>query len=309
MQNSLFGSFVKTLQEASQTLGASLKNLLGHNQVFSPQDEELLEKILLKADLGINTTRTLMKHLKIDIKHSQTTPLELLKRLVYEILLPCQQNLNIVKGTVNVVLLCGTNGNGKTTTIGKLAVRFREQSYKTLIAACDTFRAAAIEQLQSLAEKSETDFFATDLVKDPAGVAYLALQKAQNENYDLLLIDTSGRMSNNANLMQELKKINKILSNNLTNGSVKHNILILDASTGQNAFTQIDIFKQNVNINGLILTKIDGSAKAGAIIGIANQYKLPIYFTGIGEKMQDLIEFDAKSFSNDLFAQTYLPNN
>ncbi len=110
-------------------------------------------------------------------------------------------------------------------------------------------------------------------------------------------------MSNNTNLMQELKKINKILSNNLTNASVKHNILILDASTGQNAFTQIDIFKQNVNINGLILTKIDGSAKAGAIIGIANQYKLPIYFTGIGEKMQDLIEFDAKSFSNDLFAQ------
>jgi fused signal recognition particle receptor len=302
MHNSFFGGFLKTLQEASKNLGSSLKNLFENKTKLSPEDEEFLEKILLKADLGVKTTQSLIKSLKTTLT-ADTTPIELLKKCIYEILLPCQHPLTIVQGKLNVILLCGTNGNGKTTTIGKLATKFGAQNHKVLIAACDTFRAGAIEQLKMLAEQSSADFFVAESVKDPASVAYLALQKAQKENYDLLLIDTSGRMGNNTNLMQELKKINKIMSNNLSNTTLKYNVLVLDASTGQNAFEQVATFKQSIDICGLILTKLDGSAKAGAIIGISNQYKLSIHFAGTGEKMQDLIEFNAKSFSDSLFAQ------
>jgi fused signal recognition particle receptor len=299
MHNSFFGGFLKTLQEASKNLGSSLKSLFENKTKLSPEDEECLEKILLKADLGIKTTQSLIKSLKTTLT-ADIPPIELLKKCIYEILRSCQHPLTIVQGKLNVVLLCGTNGNGKTTTIGKLATKFGEQNHKVLVAACDTFRAGAVEQLKMLAEQSSADFFVAES-KDPASVAYLALQKAQKENYDLLLIDTSGRMGNNTNLMQELKKINKIVSNNLSTTTLKYNVLVLDASTGQNAFEQVATFKQSIDLCGLILTKLDGSAKAGAIIGIANQYKLPIHFAGTGDKMQDLIEFNAKSFSDSLF--------
>ncbi len=301
MKKSLFEDFVHILQKASCGIRSSIKDLFESKTNLSQEDFEELEKILLKADFGVSTSIELVNKLKISSK-SKIDPILALESLVYEILAPCEQPLNITQGKTNAVLICGTNGSGKTTTIGKLSSRFCS-SYKVLVAACDTFRSAAIEQLQIISANAGADFFCDEKTKDPASVAYMALEKAQKENYDLVLIDTSGRMSNNTNLMQELQKISKVVQSNLNNSTLKHNILILDSSVGQNAFNQIEVFSKSLKITGLILTKLDGSAKAGAIVGIANKHKLPIHFTTMGEKMSDLASFEAESFAKALFSE------
>lgn len=304
MKKSFLQDCLEVLQKASQGVRSSIIGLFESKTTLTEQDFEALERILLKSDFGVSTSTTLVKKLKTLAK-SDTDPIVSMENLVCEMLKPCQKSLEIIQGKTNAVLICGVNGSGKTTTIGKLSSRF-SSNYKVLIVACDTFRAAAIDQLRIVSNKSGVDFFCDEKTKDPASVAYMALEKAQKENYDLVLIDTSGRMSNNANLMQELQKISKIVQNKLDTEILNHNVLILDSSIGQNAFNQIEMFSKAVKITGLILTKLDGSAKAGAIVGIAHKYKIPIHFTTMGEQVSDFADFNATSFAKALFSESNL---
>lgn len=298
MSNSFFANVAAALNKTSEGIKFLMQKVLVEKSSLSETDLQNLEKALLESDFGVEIASMLIKKLKYASRSQYVTTLE---NSVSSILQPFQKSLEIVKGKTNVILVCGTNGNGKTSTIGKLAAYFG-LNHKVLVAACDTFRAAAVEQLQFWSELACADFFAKTNAKDPANVAYLALDKAQKEQYDLLLIDTSGRMGNNTNLMEELQKINKILLNNLHHPHLYNTALVLDASVGQTASTQIELFKKSLKITGTIITKLDGSAKAGAIVGIVNKYKTPIYFVTTGEQITNLEQFDAQSFSKALFA-------
>ena len=198
-----------------------------------------------------------------------------------------------------VVLVVGVNGTGKTTTIGKLAHQYSNEGKKIMIAACDTFRAAAVEQLQIWAERSNTDFVKGSQGCDAAGLAYEALEKARSKNIDVLFIDTAGRVQNRTELMEELAKIIRVIRK-LDSESPQHCLLTLDATTGQNALGQVEIFKEMAEISGLIVTKLDGSAKGGILLSLAEKFRLPVHAIGVGEKIEDLQSFEAKEFAESL---------
>jgi fused signal recognition particle receptor len=199
----------------------------------------------------------------------------------------------------HVIVMVGVNGNGKTTTIGKIAKQLKNDGKSVMLAACDTFRAAAVEQLKVWAERTNCPIVTGKEQADPASVAYSALEQAKTDGHDVLLIDTAGRLQNKANLMEELVKIIRVLKK--LDETVPHQILlVLDATTGQNAFKQVQIFKEMVNISGLIVTKLDGTAKGGVVVGLADKFRLPIYAIGVGESVEDLHAFDAQSFARNL---------
>ena len=198
-----------------------------------------------------------------------------------------------------VVLVVGVNGTGKTTTIGKLAHQYSNEGKKIMIAACDTFRAAAVEQLQIWAERSNTDFVKGSQGCDAAGLAYEALEKAKSKNIDILFIDTAGRVQNRTELMEELAKIIRVIRK-LDPESPHHCLLTLDATTGQNALSQVEIFKEMAEISGLIVTKLDGSAKGGILLSLAEKFGLPVHAIGVGEKIEDLQSFEAGEFAKSL---------
>ena len=198
------------------------------------------------------------------------------------------------------MMFVGVNGVGKTTVIGKIAKKLKDDGKKVLIGACDTFRAGAVDQLQKWCENCAVDMVQADKEgMDPSAVAYRALEKAKKENYDVLLLDTAGRMQNNVNLMQELQKIERVLKK-IDEKGIDENILVLDASIGQNAKKQVEIFNKMLNISGLIMNKMDGTAKGGILVAIANEFKKPIYAIGVGEGINDLQEFKADDYINSL---------
>jgi fused signal recognition particle receptor len=198
-----------------------------------------------------------------------------------------------------VVLVAGVNGTGKTTTIGKLAAKLRNQGKRVTLAAGDTFRAAAVEQLQEWSKRTGTLFYGKDIGSDAAAVAFEAYEEAKKQNADVLLIDTAGRLQNKSNLMAELEKIVRVLKKQ--DQSLPHTtLLVLDATTGQNAFSQVEIFKSMVNVTGLIVTKLDGSAKGGVLVGLADQFGVPVHAIGIGEKAEDMQPFSAREYANSL---------
>jgi fused signal recognition particle receptor len=271
-------------------------------------DEELfsqLEEILLSADVGVKTTQKLLKYLYEDISHSGKQDIRLLKHFLKQelikILTADEMPYPAVTEPPHVILLVGINGVGKTTTIGKLAKKFRAKGSKVLLACADTFRAGAISQLKIWAERVGAHTLSQREGADPAAVAYDAVKAASARGIDVAVIDTAGRLHTKVNLMEEMKKIKRVIAK-AKEGAPHEVYLVIDATTGQNALAQAREFHEALGLTGLILTKLDGTAKGGIVVGIRDELKVPIHYIGVGERLDDLREFNAKEFVEALLS-------
>lgn len=295
-----FESLKKTIEKTSESL---VGNVVKHVEQEEEFDEFILddmEELLIKADLGVNTASSIVDKLRKQNNMKPSQVKEYLQNEFSSILQSAGANiLNYKDNELNIYFIVGVNGAGKTTLIGKLANRFKLQGKKVLVAAGDTFRAAAEEQLDIWSKRAGADIIRNDGA-DPASVVFDAIKKAKNENYDVILVDTAGRLQNKHNLMQELSKIKNVIDKNAPD-ALRESILVLDANTGQNGLSQAKVFTECVNLTSVALTKLDGSAKGGIIIAIAKEMKLPVKLIGVGEKMEDLKNFDAGEFVKALF--------
>ncbi|MBR4030208.1 MAG: signal recognition particle-docking protein FtsY [Clostridia bacterium] len=273
---------------------------------FVKVDEELfeeLEEVLITADVGVETTENVLDTLRDRITHKNITEPDAVKNELIDILV---EILNSSKTQIDlsskpsIFIIVGVNGVGKTTSIGKLAHYYKSQGKDVLLAAGDTFRAAASEQLSIWADRAGVDIIRHNEGADPGAVIFDAIAAAKKRNKDIILCDTAGRLHNKKNLMEELKKIMKIIDRELP-GCSKEVLLVLDATTGQNALQQAKLFDQSAGLTGLILTKLDGTAKGGAVIGLSCEQKLPVKFIGVGEQMDDLQPFNPSEFASVLF--------
>ena len=301
------GFFSKLVQGLTKTRDNILEGVDNVLKSFTKIDEDLyeeLEEALIMADLGVATTMAIMEELQAKVKANKITDPADLKDMIVEIITEMisqgDHTLNIEKGTPTVMLVIGVNGVGKTTTIGKLANQLKGEGNKILIAAADTFRAAAIEQLEVWGDRSGVDVIRQNEGSDPAAVIYDALQAAKARKTDVLICDTAGRLHNKTNLMKELEKIFKVIEREHPNAN-KEVLLVLDATTGQNAVSQVKQFKEVANITGIVLTKLDGTAKGGIIVGIQSSMGIPVKFIGVGEGIDDLQPFEPAEFSRALF--------
>lgn len=287
------------LKKTARFLAAKLP-LLGR---FIRLDETTLQQIeesLLSCDLGVELTEQLLERLRRIDRQDADQLKEILKAELAALISPTQTN-QIVEGKPLVILFVGVNGTGKTTTIGKLAYYFSQKNEKVLIAAADTFRAAAYEQLQIWAKQAGAAFLGNPQGKDPAAIAFDAVQSALKHNYDVLLIDTAGRLHTKANLMAELAKIKRVIQKVLP--AAPHEVwLVLDGNTGQNSMVQAQEFLKVVGVTGLIVTKLDGTAKGGIVLAIHQKLHVPIKFIGVGEKITDLVEFEPRGFIEALLS-------
>jgi fused signal recognition particle receptor len=297
----IFDKFKIGLNKSSKNLSVGINNLIFKKKISEDMLNEL-EEFLIQSDVGIETSNELKKKiLKNKIEPKKENKKEIFKIFsghIVEILKPLEKNLeNLNKNKPCVILIAGVNGVGKTTTIGKLGKILGQNNKKILFGAADTFRAAAVNQLEAWAEKINAQIVKSDEGADPASVAYKALIYAKKENFDYLIIDTAGRLQNKKNLMDEFKKIINVLKK--IDENVPHEIfLILDATTGQNAITQVDEFKKLAKLSGIIMTKLDGTAKGGILLAIGKKFKIPIIALGMGEKENDLQIFDAQYYAN-----------
>lgn len=304
-KNSFFSRIKKGLQKTRHQLTEGLANLvLGKKQVDADLIEEV-EDLLLTADVGPSVTQDIIQLLSLKLARNQLADgqavWEILQQQLTELLQPCEQAFMInSEHKPTVILVVGVNGVGKTTSIGKLAHYWQKQGKQVMLAAGDTFRAAATEQLTIWAERNQIPIVAQHQGADSASVIYDALQAAKARNIDVLIADTAGRLHTKNNLMQELQKVKKVLSK--LDASAPHEImLILDAGTGQNALVQAEAFNEALSLTSLMLTKLDGTAKGGVIFAIAKKLALPIRFVGLGEGIDDLEIFSAQEFVRALF--------
>lgn len=297
---SWFSKLKGALTNTSSKISSSISDIL-HKKKLEKADIELLEEILISADLGIDTTQEIISNIE-KLKFDNTISVDQIKQEVSNIITSSiseYQKTFALDNKLNVILVCGVNGNGKTTTIGKLAHFYISQGKKVSIAACDTFRAAAVEQLAAWGAKSNCRVITGEIGSDPASVAYQAMESATKERDDILFIDTAGRLHNNKNLMEELSKIIKVIKK-IDDRAPHHTLLVLDATTGQNAFSQVKHFSEIASLTGLVVTKLDGTAKGGIVIGLCKKFNLPIHFIGVGEGKEDLKPFEAKEFTDAL---------
>ena len=295
-----FESLKKTIENTSQSLVGSIVQQVGNEEEFDEFVFDDMEELLIKADLGVSTASSIVDKLRKQNNMKPSQVKEYLQTEFSEILDSTGSNeLNFKDNELNLYFIVGVNGAGKTTLIGKLANRFKLQSKKVLVAAGDTFRAAAEEQLDIWSKRAGADIVRNDGA-DPASVVFDAIKKAKNENYDVVLIDTAGRLQNKFNLMQELSKIKSVIDKNAPD-ALRESILVLDANTGQNGLSQAKVFTECVNLTSVALTKLDGSAKGGIIISISKEMNLPVKLIGVGEKMDDLKDFNSKDFVKALF--------
>jgi len=298
---SLFSKFKNNLQKTSNFLSSNILNSFQSKKVDSQTLEEL-ESVLISADISLDVVEKLINSVR-KVKASEqditNVVLETLAKEIEFILQPKERELFVENDqTPKILIFIGVNGSGKTTTIGKIASQIRDEN-KILIAACDTFRAAAIDQLKSWADKSKSDFFSGNINQDPASVAFQATEKFNKEDFDYLIIDTAGRLSNNTNLVNQLIKLKNVVSK-INDKTKIETILVLDGTNGSNMIKQVDIFGKELDVTSLIITKLDGTAKGGALISIANKYEIPISYIGLGEKPEDLISFSARNFSRSI---------
>lgn len=299
-----FSRLTHGLGKSTNKITQSLSNIITKSKL----DQDILdqlEDVLISADLGPKTAARVIEDFSKDRFGKDISEDEIKEALadtMANILMPVAKPLVIAKQESGpfVLLVCGVNGAGKTTTIGKLTKQLKqEKGYSVMIAAADTFRAAAIEQLSAWAKRSGAEMFTKDVGADAASVAFEAYEKAKASGTDVLIIDTAGRLQNKANLMEELAKIIRVLKKKDEN--IPHStVLVLDSTTGQNAYSQVEIFKEMVNITGLIVTKLDGSAKGGVLIGLADQFGLPVHAIGVGEAIEDLRPFTARDYARSL---------
>ena len=267
-----------------------------------------LEEILITADIGVNTVIDFVDRLKKRVKDEDITDFEYLKEVIVDELFMIyvgndilSSKLNLIDGQTNVILFVGVNGVGKTTSIAKIANKLKNDGKKVMLIAGDTFRAGAVTQLDEWAKRIGVSFFGDDR-EDPSAVIYDGLTKAKNENYDVVLVDTAGRLQNKVNLMKELEKMNRVIGEIVPNNPIE-TLLVIDATTGQNGISQAKSFKEITNITGIVLTKLDGTAKGGIVLAIRELVNIPVKFVGLGEKETDMIPFDIEKYIYGLFKE------
>lgn len=304
----MFGFFKNKIENLKQAVSNTAQSLVGNvlSNVESTDTEysefalDDIEDTLISADLGVNYAAELVDNLR-NKKNAKPSELKNYLKEEFKKTLSAagSTELNYKDNELNIYFIAGVNGAGKTTLIAKMAYQFKQEGKKVLIAAGDTFRAAAEEQLNIWSTRAGADIVRRDKA-DPASVVYEAIQKAKNENYDVILVDTAGRLQNKFNLMEELKKIKTVIDKQAPN-SLRESILVIDANTGQNGLQQAKVFSESVNLTCVALTKLDGSAKGAIIIAIAKEMKLPVKLVGVGEQMTDLKAFSPEDFINALF--------
>ncbi len=299
-----FSRLKQGLGKSSSKISQGITDIITKSKLDQDALDQL-EEVLIEADLGPKTAAHIIEIFSKDRfgkDISETEIKEALAETITGILEPVAKPLSITKPDHGpfVILVCGVNGAGKTTTIGKYTQQLRiKEGMSVMIAAADTFRAAAIDQLAEWARRSNAVMFSKDVGSDAAAVAFEAYEAALEQNIDVLMIDTAGRLQNKANLMEELQKIVRVLKKK--NDNVPHStLLVLDSTTGQNAFSQVETFKDMVDISGLIVTKLDGSAKGGVLVGLADQFGVPVHAIGVGESIEDLKDFTARDYARSL---------
>ncbi|TDM28526.1 signal recognition particle-docking protein FtsY [Macrococcoides caseolyticum] len=300
--------FREGLEKSRENFQNKLNDLLAMYRTVDEDFFEALEEMLIQADVGFNTVMDLVESLRMEAKRRNITETADLREVIVEKIVEIYeqeddklQEMNIQEDGLTVILMVGVNGVGKTTTIGKLAHRYKGQGKKVMLAAGDTFRAGAIEQLQVWGDRVGVEVIKQSEGSDPAAVMYDAIGAAKNRGADILICDTAGRLQNKANLMTELEKVKKVLSRAVP-GAPHEVLLALDATTGQNALVQAKAFKEVTDVSGIVLTKLDGTAKGGIVLAIRNELHIPVKFVGLGEKLDDLQPFDAESYVYGLFA-------
>ena len=297
----IFEKFKIGFKKSASTFTSGLKNIIIKKEIDDKTLDQL-EEYLIESDVGVDAAseiKEIISSEKIDPKKETLNEVNLiLKNYIIELMKPLENNNFFNKSDkLKIILISGVNGVGKTTTIGKIGKILKLNENKILFSACDTFRAAAIEQLENWAKKIDVEIIKSNQGSDPASVAYKAIDTAKKNNFNYVLIDTAGRLQNKKNLMDEYKKIANV-AKKIDEKAPHEVILILDATTGQNVLNQVEEFNKIIPVTGLIMTKLDGTAKGGILIAVAKKYKLPIIALGLGEKEDDLQVFDAEKFSN-----------
>lgn len=299
--------YEKGLTKSREGFVSKLANLTNRYAKITEEYFDELEEILIMADIGVQTVMNFMNRLRERVRQEKLESPEDLKEIIVDELFIIYVNEEVLVNKVQfadhgptILLFVGVNGVGKTTTIGKLAWKYREMGKKVLLVAADTFRAGAVEQLREWSERVEVGFVGKEEGADPAAVVFDGLDDAMQENYDLVMIDTAGRLQNKVNLMKELEKINRVIEQKIP-GAPHETLLIIDATTGQNGISQAKSFKEITNITGLVLTKLDGTAKGGIVLAIKEEVGLPVKFIGLGERKEDLQVFDIEKYIYGLF--------
>ena len=286
------------LNKTKQSINEKINDVFSNFRKVDEEFLEELEEILIMSDIGIETSTKIIDKLRERMKKEKIEDEEEVKKVLRE---EMQDILNIenkglqLNTKPSIILVIGVNGVGKTTSIGKIANRLAKDGKKVVVAAADTFRAAAVEQLEIWANRAGAEIIKREEGVDPASVVYDAMKKVKEENADILIVDTAGRLHNKKYLMDELNKIQKVINKEMPEAD-KEVLLVIDGTTGQNAIPQVKAFKQEANITGLILTKLDGTAKGGAVLGIVEENKIPVKFIGVGEKIDDMEVFNAEEF-------------
>ena len=300
--------FKEGLTKTRDSFSGRVNELVSRYRKVDEDFFEELEEILIQADVGFETVMTLIDELKMEVKRKNIQDPSEVQGAISEKLVAIYESgdqssstLNLQENELTVILFVGVNGVGKTTTIGKLAYQFKSEGKKVVMAAGDTFRAGAIEQLEVWGERVGVDVIKQASGSDPAAVMFDAVQAAKARKADILLCDTAGRLQNKVNLMKELEKVKRVIEREIP-GAPHEVLLVLDATTGQNALIQAKTFKEATNVSGIVLTKLDGTAKGGIVLAIRNELKIPVKFVGLGEKMDDLQVFDAEKYVYGLFA-------
>lgn len=301
-----FAKIKKGLSKTRDQFNQGLTNLFTRNVKIDDDLYDELEEILISSDIGMTSTVEIVDELRDEIKKRSIKEADQIYPVLKEIMSDkldeknLDNNLNVEDNNLSVILVIGVNGVGKTTTIGKLANNLKKEGKNVMLAAADTFRAAAIEQLGEWAEKSDIEMISHKEGSDPSAVIFDAIKSAKAKNADVLICDTAGRLHNKKNLMKELEKINKTIDTH-AKGASRDNLLVLDATTGQNAVSQLREFKNVTDISGLILTKLDGTAKGGVIFPLQVELEVPVKYIGVGEGINDLEKFDSKTFVEAMF--------
>ena len=300
--------FKDGLSKTRNNFTSKVNDLVARYRKVDEDFFEELEEILIGADVGFDTVMELIDELKLEVKRKNIQDTEDVQSVISEKLVEIYQGdreedstLNIQEDQLTVLLFVGVNGVGKTTTIGKMAHMFKEQGKNVVLAAGDTFRAGAIEQLEVWGERVGVPVIKQAAGSDPAAVMFDAVQSAKAKKADILICDTAGRLQNKVNLMKELEKVKRVIEREIP-GAPHEVLLVLDATTGQNAMVQAKTFKEATNVSGIVLTKLDGTAKGGIVLAIRNELEIPVKYVGLGEKMDDLQPFDAEKYVYGLFS-------
>jgi fused signal recognition particle receptor len=299
------GIFRRGLAKTRQSFFGRIAQIFGNTDITEDTWDEL-EAMLIQADMGLDTTQTVIEYLQEEVRNMGLTKTSQLEKLLKNSLLGLLDQkvppLNIEGRALSIILIVGVNGSGKTTSIAKMANRLKKSGKKVMLAAGDTFRAAAIEQLQTWGQRVGVPVVSNKQGTDPAAVVYEAVQAALSQKMDVLIIDTAGRLHNNFNLMAELSKIEGVIKKHIPDAPHEV-ILVLDGTTGQNALRQGIKFSESVKITGMVITKLDGTAKGGMIFSVFNDLDVPVYFIGLGEGVDDLVPFEAKNYVDSLFEE------